>query len=164
MKLKVFTVRLDPASLAFDDRELVAWQDGKEILDVAQFPVQRDGEALWGLLVRWREAAIDSRPAPASRDWRAELDGPGQQAWDALRTWRAKAAKRDGQPPYAVLTNREMTAVVVAKPSNLDELRQVEGVGEGKAKRWGDEMLAVLAAVGDGGREPTPKEGDGGAG
>ncbi|MBM4398610.1 MAG: HRDC domain-containing protein [Deltaproteobacteria bacterium] len=156
MKLKVFTLRMDPATGAFDDRELVEFQAEREILDASEHLVVRDGVPSLALVVRWREAARDGRGEWPRRDWRGELDPAGQRAYDALRDWRGRVSRRDGLPPYLVLTNRELAEVAARRPASLADLREVQGVGEAKAGRWGEEVLAVLAAIGEGGREPAP--------
>jgi ATP-dependent DNA helicase RecQ len=154
MKLKVFTLRMDPATGVYDDRELVEFQADREVLDASEHLVVRDGIPVLLLVVRWRET--DGRAVYPRKDWRADLDPAGQKAYDTLRGWRGRASKRDGLPPYLILTNRELAEVARLRPTSLAALREVEGVGEAKAGRWGEEMLAVLAGLGEGGREPAP--------
>lgn len=156
MKLKVFTLRMDPATGAFDDRELVDFQAEREVLDASEHLVVRDGVPVLALVVRWRDAPSDGRADYPRKDWRAELDPTGQKAYDALRDWRSRVSKRDGLPPYLIFTNRELAEVATRRPTSLKALQEVQGVGESKAGRWGEEVLAVLAAIGEGGREPTP--------
>jgi superfamily II DNA helicase RecQ len=155
MKLKVFTLRMDPATGAFDDRELVDFQAEREILDASEHLVVRDGVPVLALVVRWREAPRDGRADYPRKDWRGELDPAAQRAYDALRDWRSRASKRDGLPPYLVLTNRELADIASRRPASLAALQEAPGVGESKAARWGEEILAVLAALGEGGREPV---------
>ena len=114
MKLKGFTLRMEPGTGGFDDRELVEFQEQREILDASEHLVVRDGVPVLALVVRWREAHRDGRADYARRDWRAELDPAGQKAYDALRDWRSRVAKRDGLP--LVLTNRELAEVAGRRP------------------------------------------------
>lgn len=159
MKLKVFTLRMDPATGTFDDRELVEFQAEREVLDASEHLVTRDGEPVLAIVLRWREASRDTRSDYPRKEWRAELDEAGQKAYDALRDWRNRASRRDGLPPYLILTNREVAEVVAKRPGSLAALRDVPGFGEAKCSRWGAEILAVLAASGEGGREPGPSGG-----
>jgi ribonuclease D len=75
--------------------------------------------------------------------------------YDELRIWRGRVAKRDGLPPYVVLTNREIAEIAGHRPVSLAALQDIEGFGEAKSKRWGEEILAALASVGQGGRDPA---------
>ena len=80
----------------------------------------------------------------ARKDWRAELDAQGQRIYDEFRLWRGRKAKQEGLPPYLILNNRELAELVMKHPANITQLREIEGIGEAKAKRWGEEMLAFL--------------------
>ncbi|MBI5209908.1 MAG: HRDC domain-containing protein [Elusimicrobia bacterium] len=42
------------------------------------------------------------------KDWRAELDEGGKRLYDELRLWRGRRARREGMPPYLILSNREL--------------------------------------------------------
>ncbi|MBM4394960.1 MAG: HRDC domain-containing protein [Deltaproteobacteria bacterium] len=151
MKLKVFTLRLDPATGRFDDREIVEFQAGKDVLDVSEYQFVHDRVPTWGLLVRYRDApggrdGRGDREEPR-KDWRADLDAEAARLYDELRLWRGRQAKRDGMPPYIILNNRELAEVAARRPATLTALREINGVGEAKAERWGEEILAVVAAA-----------------
>ena len=93
------------------------------------------------------------------RDWRLEVAEQERPLFDALRTWRNARAERDGTPAYVLLTNRQLVDVCRVRPQGLEELRTVRGIGEAKAKSFGEELLAVVAAApaGAGGAEVGPE-------
>jgi hypothetical protein len=64
--------------------------------------------------------------------------------YEALRVWRSKTAHEQGVPPYVVLTNKELHAVVVADCPSLGALARIEGIGKKKIERYGRRILAVL--------------------
>lgn len=148
MKVRVFTLRIDPESGVFNDRELQAFQDGRDLLDVSEHTFVQDGIPVLALVVRYREMdAVRGRRGDEQRkDWRGDLDDRGKVLYDELRLWRGRASKRDGTPPYLIMSNREMADVVVHCPTTLASLREVDGVGDAKTKRWGEEILAVVSA------------------
>jgi ATP-dependent DNA helicase RecQ len=77
--------------------------------------------------------------------------------------WRGRKAKQEGLPPYLILNNRELAELVMKHPANITQLREIEGIGEAKAKRWGEEMLALLSKLGIRKlAEPAPHEKPGG--
>jgi hypothetical protein len=71
---------------------------------------------------------------------------------EALRVWRSKTAHEQGVPPYVVLTNKELHAVVVADCPSLGALARIEGIGKKKIERHGRRILAVHGPPGRGGR------------
>lgn len=69
---------------------------------------------------------------------------------NALRQWRAGAAREASVPAYVVLNDRELMGIVDDRPRTLAELARCKGVGPVRLERWGDEILGVLdAAEGD---------------
>jgi DNA helicase II / ATP-dependent DNA helicase PcrA len=80
----------------------------------------------------------------ASREARpVEPDDP---SYAALRSWRLERAKADEVPAYVVFHNSTLAAIADHAPTTLGELSQVPGVGPAKLERYGDEVLAVVAA------------------
>ena len=85
------------------------------------------------------------------REYVAESDIP---LFNALRDWRLERSKRDGLPIYVIFTNRELGAIIAARPASISQLGQVQGVGSGKIKSYGTEVLTVLGQIE---RAPTPE-------
>ncbi len=69
----------------------------------------------------------------------------------ALRTWRTARARADAVPAYVVAHDQTLAAIADLRPASLAALRRVRGMGPTKLDRYGDEILAVIAA-GDGAR------------
>jgi ATP-dependent DNA helicase RecQ len=149
MKLKVFTLRLDPATGKFDDKDLGEFQLGKDIIEVSEHFLVHEKTPTLTLVLRYRELPDGARQSPeaARKDWRAELDEPGKRIYDELRLWRGRKAKREGMPPYLILNNRELAELAMRKPDSLAKLREIDGIGEAKSARWGEEILALLAKL-----------------
>jgi DNA helicase-2/ATP-dependent DNA helicase PcrA len=75
----------------------------------------------------------------AKRDWTP--DG------ERLRAWRLERSKADGVPPYVVFHDSVLHQIAELRPASLGELSQIAGVGPSKLERYGDELLAALAAA-----------------
>ena len=153
MKLKIFTLRLNPTTGLFDDAELTSFQLGKDVIDVSEHFLVHEKTPTLLLVLRYRElpdngGAARQSPEAARKDWRAELDVQGQRVYDEFRLWRGRKAKHEGLPPYLILNNRELAELVMKRPANISQLREIEGIGEAKAKCWGEEMLALLEKLG----------------
>ncbi len=104
--------------------------------------------------IRIREAAKSTRRSKedrrASRDAKgavkAGFSGADGKLFEALRSWRRDAAQTQGVPPYVILHDATLAAIVSAKPSDLDGLGKVPGIGDAKLKKYGAEVLAVVIA------------------
>ena len=75
----------------------------------------------------------------------ATVDSP---LFERLRTWRAAAAKEHGVPAYVVFHDGTLRAIAAARPSSLDELAGISGVGEKKLERYGAELIRLVGAGG----------------
>ena len=167
MKLKIFTLRLDPATGKFDDRELTEFQMGKDVIELSEHFLVHEKNPTLTLVLRYRELPDAARPSAESprKDWRAELDADGKRMYDELRLWRGRKAKHEGIPPYLILNNRELAELAMKRPASLTKLREIDGIGEAKSARWGEEMLALLAKLSAAGQtvaKPEPEKNSGG--
>jgi ATP-dependent DNA helicase RecQ len=54
-------------------------------------------------------------------------------------------AKELGMPPYVIFHDATLRLIAAAPPSTLNELRQINGVGDTKLEKYGQAILEVLA-------------------
>ena len=86
---------------------------------------------------------------PASRPTRTRAPvtvGRGGDIYDRLKGWRRKRAEADGVPAYVVFNNRTLEEIAERKPTDRTDLAAVSGIGPAKLERYGDEVLAIIAA------------------
>jgi ATP-dependent DNA helicase RecQ len=62
-----------------------------------------------------------------------------------LRDLRKKVAKKLGVPPFVVFQDPSLEDMALKYPVSLDELGNVHGVGEGKAKKYGKDFVELIA-------------------
>jgi len=62
-----------------------------------------------------------------------------------LRDLRKKVAKKLGVPPFVVFQDPSLEDMALKYPITSDELSNVHGVGEGKAKKYGNEFIELIA-------------------
>jgi ATP-dependent DNA helicase RecQ len=61
-----------------------------------------------------------------------------------LRDLRKKVAKKLGVPPFVVFQDPSLEDMALKYPMSMDELINTHGVGEGKAKKYGDEFVSLI--------------------
>ncbi|MFY7666517.1 DNA helicase RecQ [Flavobacterium sp.] len=61
-----------------------------------------------------------------------------------LRDLRKKVAKKAGVPPFVVFQDPSLEDMALKYPTTLEELSNVHGVGEGKAKKYGKEFVEMI--------------------
>ncbi len=61
-----------------------------------------------------------------------------------LKDLRKKVSKQHGLPPYVIFQDPSIEAMATTYPITIEELRNIPGVGEGKAKRYGKEFVDLI--------------------
>ena len=61
-----------------------------------------------------------------------------------LKDLRKKVSKQHDLPPYVIFQDPSLEAMATTYPITIDELKNVPGVGEGKAKRYGQEFVDLI--------------------
>lgn len=154
MKIRVFSIPLlnpTPATAALDefleshlithlDRELVA--DGRN--------------SFWTVCVCAEE--LTRGPAPTAKlmrtqgervDYREVLSPADFAVFARLRTVRSGLAIRDGVPLYSVLNNEHLAQIAMRRPSNVAQLIEIPGIGDMRAKKYGNEFLKAIVEFGN---------------
>src|SRR5450755_189510 len=87
-----------------------------------------------------RAARSPRRAAPA------DLPASAMPVFEQLRAWRAVAAKEQGVPAYVIFHDATLRQIAAELPSTLAGLATVNGVGEAKLAKYGQQILDTLAA------------------
>ena len=62
-----------------------------------------------------------------------------------LKDLQKSVAKKNGVPPYAVFQETSLEDMALKYPISIDELTNIFGVGEGKAKKFGKPFVELIA-------------------
>ena len=84
----------------------------------------------------------DLAPQPAGQT------GTGNPALlGALRAWRSEVARTRGVPAYVVLHDSTIDGIAASRPTTLEQLRGIPGIGDKKLEHYGNELLALVKAA-----------------
>ena len=91
------------------------------------------------------------RPERSTRSSRSVVSGDlaaqDEPLFEALRAWRAEAAREQSVPAYIVFSDATLRAVATARPSSLAELDGIPGIGAKKREAYGEALVSVVASV-----------------
>jgi DNA helicase II / ATP-dependent DNA helicase PcrA len=93
-----------------------------------------------------------SLAAAAERKIGRHLDCPStfdEHTMAMLREWRRQEAADQKLPAYCVFTDATLIAIAEARPRSVGELVKLQGLGPTKADRYGEHLLAIIAAEAD---------------
>lgn len=82
----------------------------------------------------------------SQQEGRGELSSEEQKLFESLRQERLRLAKEGNIPPYVIFHDKTLVEMAKQRPSTLDEMRAISGVGESKLKRYGNLFLDQIQA------------------
>lgn len=102
-------------------------------------PLLRDGQRLTLAMPR-------HKPVRTKRERKEKAIGTADRTiFDRLKTWRRRVADEEGVPPFVVFGDTTLIQLALKQPRSHEELLQISGIGEHKARKYGDQVLAVLS-------------------
>ncbi len=76
------------------------------------------------------------------------MEGQGSaldpELYSMLKDLRKKIAKKHGLPPYVVFMDGSLEQMATVYPITLEELQNIQGVGAGKARKFGKEFVDLI--------------------
>lgn len=101
----------------------------------------------------WLDVLADSIAEPTPpinaqqvRDLRISLTAPlDLEIVQKLERWRAKQARAVLAAEQAIISDQAITALALERPLSVGELSQIPGISSSFAKRYGTEILSIIA-------------------
>ena len=106
-----------------------------EVVDTPDGPV-------WSIILIFEDEHHRRKPEPLPA-----LDLFDDEIYEALLDWRRHLAQKENLPEHFIMHNRTLRELALKRPSNIDELMLIHGIGDWKAKTYGDAVLKVIAAI-----------------
>lgn len=121
-----------------DISDLILRLSAMQYLDIteSQYPVVTLNELSWQVLRGqkkvWQKMVIVKK---------AKAKG---ELFEALRSLRKKLATKEKLPPYMIFSDATLTQMATDKPTDLELMKNIRGVGEFKLQKYGEEFLTVI--------------------
>ncbi len=97
--------------------------------------------------IRLREEPPTARATPRTKKARTTLAAvpeADRALWDALRACRRDLAAAHNVPPYVIFHDSTLLQMIERRPRDATELLELNGVGQAKLERYGEQFLEVL--------------------
>ena len=121
-----------------DISDLILRLSTMQYLDIteSQYPVVTLNELSWQVLRGqkkvWQKMVIVKK---------AKAKG---ELFEALRSLRKELATKEKLPPYMIFSDATLTQMATDKPTDLELMKNIRGVGEFKLQKYGEEFLTVI--------------------
>lgn len=121
-----------------DISDLILRLSAMQYLDIteSQYPVVTLNELSWQVLRGqkkvWQKMVIVKK---------AKAKG---ELFEALRSLRKELATKEKLPPYMIFSDATLTQMATDKPTDLELMKNIRGVGEFKLQKYGEDFLTVI--------------------
>ncbi len=121
-----------------DISDLILRLSAMQYLDIteSQYPVVTLNELSWQVLRGqkkvWQKMVIVKK---------AKVKG---ELFEALRSLRKELATKEKLPPYMIFSDATLTQMATDKPTDLELMKNIRGVGEFKLQKYGEKFLTVI--------------------
>lgn len=121
-----------------DISDLILRLSAMQYLDITEshYPVVTLNELSWQVLRGqkkvWQKMVIVKK---------AKAKG---ELFEALRSLRKELATKEKLPPYMIFSDATLTQMATDKPTDLELMKNIRGVGEFKLQKYGEEFLTVI--------------------
>lgn len=121
-----------------DISDLILRLSAMQYLDIteSQYPVATLNELSWQVLRGqkkvWQKMVIVKK---------AKAKG---ELFEALRSLRKELATKEKLPPYMIFSDATLTQMATDKPTDLELMKNIRGVGEFKLQKYGEKFLTVI--------------------
>ncbi len=147
MPLRVFTLVPDLETGIFDDTELHEFSKNHQILSKKQDLYFYREQPMMVIFLEYRNKTKGTRYFQGKKKAgkpKVELTEGETNLYESLRRWRNDTAKSAGISPMNILHNLHLEEIVRKMPKSLTHLKQISGIGEVKAQKYGAEILALI--------------------
>ena len=97
------------------------------------------------LFLRIEEIKAPTAKKPGSKSARkAQILPEDQELWDELRECRKMLAEESNVPPYVIFHDVTLKEMLDTMPTSEAEMLRINGVGESKLEKYGDDFLHIL--------------------
>ncbi|MCW2840671.1 MAG: ATP-dependent helicase [Aeromicrobium sp.] len=68
-----------------------------------------------------------------------------ENLYETLRSWRKEQATEQGKPAYVIFTDATLQSIAEAKPTDVDALARVPGIGPSKLEAYAESVLEMVS-------------------
>ena len=147
LQYKFFAISAKGSSQA--EEELNKFLRSARVLNINREFTITGNSPMWCFAVEYLpgpsdRAGTDEKGSRRRVDYREVLAPEEFALFAKLREWRKEAAAKDAIPVYTIFTNEQLARIATNRITTKSGLLEIEGVGEAKINKYGDEVLGIV--------------------
>jgi ATP-dependent DNA helicase RecQ len=129
----------------------VLWQEEVQVASGDKVPILRLNDASWQVMRKQRAVRLvqpvrrkkGEKPEKSKADT-VSWEGVDRDLFEALRGLRRQLAEERQVPPYVIFSDATLRELARVRPSTLDKMRLVYGIGDAKLRDFGARFGQVI--------------------
>ena len=147
MSLKFFVIPIQQIESA--EGELNQFLSSHRVLSIEKRWVEAGTNSFWSVSIDYLTGnAAVPKSIPSNHqgriDYRDILSPEDFVIFSQLREVRKVAAQTEGVPVFQIFSNAHLAKMAQSRPTTLNQLQEIDGVGNAKVAKYGARILAVL--------------------
>jgi ATP-dependent DNA helicase RecQ len=118
------------------------------VTEGGQYPILRLNAASWEVMKGQREVRllqpVKKERVKSSKADAVSWEGVDRELFDALRELRHELANEKAVPPYVIFSDATLRELARVRPSSLEKMRLVYGIGDAKLREYGNDFLVEI--------------------
>lgn len=148
LQCRLFRVSTNPTDETADLAKLNEFLGAVDVVSVKTQYVTSKTD-YWHSFVTFRSARGDDKrskndeePKQASAEQEEEVDA---ELVEKLKEWRREESYKRGWPPYRILTNKSIEELSTRKPTIVQQLGNIRGIGKFTEENFGSDIVNIIA-------------------
>jgi superfamily II DNA helicase RecQ len=155
LQLKFFIIPI--SGIEPSELEINRFLRSVRVVNLQRDFVDQGPNSFWSVAIEYLPAAKSAGEKDSLKkskiDYKQVLSSEDFALFAKLREWRKIEAAEIGVPVYTIFTNEQLAKIAEQRVRTLSGLREIEGIGEAKAKKYGQAVIETVDKV-----SQTPKQ------
>jgi ATP-dependent DNA helicase RecQ len=113
-----------------------------------EYPILKLNDLSWQILRKEKQVSLlrktKQKTVKASKVELDSWEGVDQPLAEKLRRWRRELAEAKGRPPFGIFDDRTLRELCRIRPSSLEAMKLIYGLGSVRIADYGQELLNLL--------------------
>jgi ATP-dependent DNA helicase RecQ len=113
-----------------------------------EYPTLRLNDESWRVMRGQREVRLTRRRSGKQAKSVGETvswEGVDPRFFENMRLWRRELAAQAGLPPYTIVNDSTLREIVRIRPTSLQNLRLISGIGDARLQAYGPAIIDLVA-------------------
>ena len=146
MTIKIFTIPFDGDKKIFYEEELNNFILTKNIKILTPAFFESGHGKYWTVFMEYEDILLEHEEK-TKKDKMPELEGHQKLILDKLFEVRRTLAEQEGIPVFIIASNKQLSDIAVKMPATLDQLKEINGFGAKKIKKYGQQIIGIVTAL-----------------